>query len=160
LGSAEGFECPEPSSDKSKLVITYIRADHVTFGVGQAPTECYVLVQFDGTKRRTRSKPVGLEKATEWKELIPLPSELSAILRLSVCASSEFASRVAEDETLHTLELSVADLLDHSERGQLIRFSPKEGDVVPSLPSLLVATERRNCNDLDNSVSVMTPKHS
>ena len=85
---------------------------------------------------------------------------------------------MADDETLHTLELSVADLLDHSERGQCkcygvaspvlplestsilaITFSPKEGDVGASLPSLLIATERRNCNNLDNSVSVITPKH-
>ena len=42
----------------------------------------------------------------------------------------------------------------------VITFTPKEGDVVPSLASLLIATERRNFNDLDNSVSVMTPKHS
>lgn len=49
-----------------------IRADHITVGLGKAPTACYVLVQSDGMKRRTRNKPVGLEKATEWKELIPL----------------------------------------------------------------------------------------
>jgi hypothetical protein len=50
-----------------------IRADHIlTVGLGHVPTECYVLIQIDGTKRRTRSKPVGLEEATEWNELIPL----------------------------------------------------------------------------------------
>ena len=41
----------------------------------------------------------------------------------------------------------------------VITFTHKEGDVVRSLPSLLIATERRHCNNLDNSVSVMTLKH-
>ena len=49
-----------------------IRVDHITVGLEQVPAECYVLVQFDGTKRRTGNKPVALEKAAEWKELIPL----------------------------------------------------------------------------------------
>jgi hypothetical protein len=42
----------------------------------------------------------------------------------------------------------------------VVTFPLKEGDAVPSLPSLLVVTEYRNCKELDNSVSVMTPKHS
>lgn len=61
-----------------------IRADHITVGLGQAPTECYVLVQFDGTKRRSKSKPVGLEKATEWKEVILLWGFSSCYLLVSV----------------------------------------------------------------------------
>ena len=42
---------------------------------------------------------------------------LSATLRLSICASSEFVSKIANDETLHTLELSVANFVDRCERG-------------------------------------------
>lgn len=91
LRSVVGSDCPELPSNESQLVITCmqsisqsfhriianrrltdIRADHITVGIRQHPTKCYVLVQFDGTKRRTRNKPIGLEKATEWKELIPL----------------------------------------------------------------------------------------
>ena len=49
-----------------------IRVDHITVGLEHSPAEGYVLVEFDGTKRRTGNKPVGLEKATEWNELIPL----------------------------------------------------------------------------------------
>ena len=101
------------------------------------------------------------------------PYALSATLRLSICASSEFVSKVANDETLHTLELSVANFVDHCKRGQckylylsrvviwfyippVIAFHQKEGDTeLPSCPSLLVTIEHRNSSDLDHCVSIM-----
>ena len=83
---------------------------------------------------------------------------------------------MAIEETLHTLELSVADFVDRCESGQYKRryfprvvirlyISPvivfpliEEDADFHSCPSLLITTERRNLNDLDDCVSIMIRK--
>ncbi|KAF8415204.1 hypothetical protein L210DRAFT_103217 [Boletus edulis BED1] len=77
------------------------------------PVGFYVLVQFDGTKRRTRNKLVRLyDNIVEWNERIHLPSECSAKVQLSVCASFEHSPMLGKGEVLREVEICVADLRD------------------------------------------------
>lgn len=94
-------------------------------------TERYVLIQFNGRRWRTRTCPVMPGEVTEWDDVIPLwdfpwlfcsltlttfsPSDLLTILRLSICTSFEFVSKIENEETL---QFSVADLVDRCESDQ------------------------------------------
>ena len=93
---------------------------------------------------------------------------MSARVDITVSASFEFAAMLGKGETLRSLEISVSELLDHSERGQrkhrgflrklaqarfshhdvAITFFPREGEVVSSCSSLFLSVERRNSNVL------------
>ena len=95
------------------------------------PAGFYVLVQFDGIKRRTENKPVRLhDSIVEWYDRIQLwdilysiwvvvlmisrPSDPSAKVRLSVCGSFEFSPMLGNGEALHTVEICVGDLIDNT----------------------------------------------
>jgi hypothetical protein len=138
------------------------------------PVGFYVLVQFDGTKRRTENKPVCLhDDVVEWDDRIQLwvilysiwfvalmisrPSEPSAKVQLSVCASFEFSPMLGNGEILRTVEICVGDLLDntHGEHcisctndkvlkiSTVITFSPTQGEPLSPCSSLLITAERR-----------------
>ena len=94
------------------------------------PVGLYVLVQFDGIKRRTENKPVHLhDSIIEWDDTIQLwdilysiwfvalmiyrPSNPSAKVQLSVRASFEFSPMLGNGEVLRTVEICVGDLIDN-----------------------------------------------
>ena len=64
-------------------------------------------------------------------------------------------SIIVNEDSVSTTALVVLSL--ESTYILVVAFSLKEGDTAPSLPSLLIATGRRDCKDLDNSVSMITP---
>ena len=95
------------------------------------PVGFYVLVEFDGTKRTTENKPVRLQNSTvEWDDriqlwdilysnwfvalMIPRPSEPSAKIQFSVCASFEFSPTLGKGEVLRTVEIPAGDLIDNT----------------------------------------------
>ncbi|KAF8545967.1 hypothetical protein OG21DRAFT_1278881 [Imleria badia] len=82
------------------------------------PVGFYVLVQFDGTIRRTENKPV----------------------QLSVCASFEFSPMLGNGEILRTVEICVEPSPDYT---RVISFSPTQGEPLSPCSSLLITMERR-----------------
>ena len=108
-----------------------IRAEDVVAGFKRMPVGFYALVQFDGTKRRTENKPLRLhDSIVEWDDVIQLwdilysiwfvalmisrPSEPSAKVQLSVCASFEFSPMLGNGEVLRTVEICVGDSIDNT----------------------------------------------
>ena len=95
------------------------------------PVGFYVLVQSGGIKRRTENKPVRLhDSIVEWSDriqlwdilysiwfvvlMIPRPSEPSAKVQLSVCASFEFSPMLGTGEVLRTVEIRVGDFTNNT----------------------------------------------
>jgi len=137
---SEGIWYAGPSTSNLQVVITRIRAEDVTAGFKRMPVGLYVLVQFDGTKRRTENKPVRLhDSIVEWDDRIQLPSNPSAKVQLSVYASFEFSPMLGNGEVLRTVEICVADLIDNS---HLITHSATKGGLVSSCSSLLITTHQ------------------
>ncbi|KAF8549068.1 hypothetical protein OG21DRAFT_640320 [Imleria badia] len=105
------------------------------------PVGFYILIQFNDTKRRTENKPVCLhENVVEWDDRIQLPSDPSAKVQLSVCASFEFSPMLGSGEILRTVEICVGDLLDNT---HLFTFSPTEREPLSPCSSLLITMERQ-----------------
>ena len=52
--------------------------------------------------------------------MIPRPSEPSAKIQFSVCASFEFSPMLGDGEVLRTVEIRVGDLIDHTHREHFI----------------------------------------
>jgi hypothetical protein len=95
------------------------------------PVGFYVLVQFHGIQRRTENKSVRLhDNIVEWDDRIQLwdvlysiwfvaltisrPSDPSAKVQFSVCASFEFSPMLGNGEVLRTVEICVGDLIDNT----------------------------------------------
>ncbi|KAF8556914.1 hypothetical protein OG21DRAFT_1520796 [Imleria badia] len=119
----EEFWSTRPSTDNFQVVITRLRAEDVVAGFRRIPAGFYVLVQFDDIKRRTDNKPVCLhDEIVEWDDRIQLwvplysiwPSEPSAKVQLSVCASFEFSPMLGNGEILRTVQICVGDLFDNT----------------------------------------------
>ena len=108
-----------------------IRAEDVVAGLKRMPVGFYILVRFDDTKLRTENKPVRLhDRIVEWDDRIQLwdilysiwfialmvsrPSEPSAKVELSVCASFEFSPILGNGEVLRTVEICVGELIDNT----------------------------------------------
>ncbi|KAG6379358.1 hypothetical protein JVT61DRAFT_11821 [Boletus reticuloceps] len=105
----------KPFNSNFQVVITSIRAEDIVAGFRRMPVGFYVVVQFNGTKRRTENKTVRLhESMVEWDEKIQLPSEPTAKVRLSVCASFEFSPTLGTGEVLRTVEICVGDSVDNT----------------------------------------------
>ncbi|KAG1718134.1 hypothetical protein EDB19DRAFT_1838547, partial [Suillus lakei] len=130
-------------------------------GVQQAT----IIIQTDGAEWQTSNTHVHVDQSiVEWNERIPLPSESSSKVRLSVYASFELGPILGNGELLRTFEISIGELLDRSEK--LLRpvgcsrdipaifFQPKEGEVVSSCTSLFMAVEQRPYED---DVAVLSP---
>ncbi|KAG6369853.1 hypothetical protein JVT61DRAFT_13413 [Boletus reticuloceps] len=104
-----------------------IRAEDIVAGFRGMPVGFYVVVQFDGTKRRTENKPICLhESIVEWDEKIQLPSEPSAKIKPSVCASFEFSPMLENGEVLCTVEIYVGDLVDNTHCRNYISWTSVE----------------------------------
>lgn len=97
------------------------------------PVGFYVVVQFDGTKRRTKNKQARLHGgAVEWDDKIQMydtlysvwflaliisrPSGPSAKVHLSVYASFEFSPMLGNGEVLRTVDICVGNLVDDTHR--------------------------------------------
>ncbi|KAF8549076.1 hypothetical protein OG21DRAFT_640744 [Imleria badia] len=138
-----------PSVDNFQVVITRIRAEEVAAGFRRMPVGFYVLVQFDGTKWRTENKPVYLHNdVVEWDDRIHLPSDPSAKVQLSLCASFEFSPMLGNGESLRTVEICVGDLLDYT---HVVKFSPTQGEPLSPCSSLLITTERQRSDKSGNA---------
>ncbi|KAH0828722.1 hypothetical protein J3R83DRAFT_3133 [Lanmaoa asiatica] len=113
---------PTPVTEGVQNVITHIRAENVTVGLGRIPVGFYVQLQFHaGTSRWTENKPVPVDGCViQWDDLIHLPSDPSAMVRLAVFASFEFAPML------------------------VIVFPEREGESPCS--SLLIAVQQWHCN--------------
>ncbi|KAF8548780.1 hypothetical protein OG21DRAFT_1515937 [Imleria badia] len=135
------FQTTRPSADDFQVVITRIRAEDVAAGFRRMPVGFYVLIQFDATKRRTENKLVYLhDNVVEWDDRIQLPSEPSAKVKLSLCASFEFSPLLGNGETLRTVEISVGHLPDYT---HVVTFPPTQGGPLSPCSSFLITMERR-----------------
>lgn len=109
--------------------------------------------------------------------MISRPSENSAKVWLSICASFEFSPMLGNGEVLRTVEIRVRDLLDNAHRRKhyilctsekcaeeksVITFSPTKGKTVSPCSSLHITMEQRPLHELavamdhDHDVSRMT----
>ncbi|KAG2344645.1 hypothetical protein BDR05DRAFT_999030 [Suillus weaverae] len=132
-------------SGVQEVAITAVRATGVILGLRRIPAGFYVTVQTDGAEWQTRNTAVHVDQAVvEWNEHIPLPSEASSKVRLSVCASFELGPMLGHGELLRTFEISVGELLDRSEKSLPIIFERKQEEVVSSCTLLSVIVEQRH----------------
>ncbi|KAF8133237.1 TPR-like protein [Boletus edulis] len=150
--TGQKFQCKEKTS--AHTVITSIRATGVALGLRRLPAGFYTVVHHTGLEWRTENKcsSVG-DDVVEWSGPIPLPLDLSAIIRLEVYASFEFQPMLGTGEHLRELTMTVDQLLDCS--GKHVPFSlfPKNGDIVSPCSSILVMVNQRNGASSDSSAS-------
>ncbi|KAG1726151.1 CHAT domain-containing protein [Suillus lakei] len=143
-------------SKVQQVVITAICAADLTLGLRRIPAGFHVVVKTDGGECQTSNKPVHVDQAVvEWNERIPLPCEPSSKVRVSVYASFELGPMLCHGEVLRTLEISVGELLDRSEKSHPIAFQPKQGEVVSPCTSMLMTVEQRH--DDENNAAVLCP---
>ncbi|KAG1842269.1 hypothetical protein DFJ58DRAFT_732128 [Suillus subalutaceus] len=139
-----------------QVVITAIHATDLALGLRRIPAGFHVVVKADGTERQTSNRPVHVDQAVvEWNEPILLPCEPSSEVRVSVYASFELGPMLCHGEALRTLETSVGELLDCSEKSHPIIFQPKQGEVVSPCTSLFVTVEQQLSDQ--NKITVLCP---
>ncbi|KAG2030511.1 hypothetical protein BDR03DRAFT_180902 [Suillus americanus] len=84
-------------------------------------------------------QPVHVDQVVvEWTEPILLPCDPSSKVWVSVYASFELDPMLGRGEVLRTFEISIRELLDHSEKSHLILFQPRLGEVVSPCTSLFI----------------------
>jgi tetratricopeptide (TPR) repeat protein len=136
-----------------QIVITAIRATDLTLGLRRIPADFHVVVKTDSDEYQTSNKPVHVDQAiVEWNEPILLPCETSSKVRVSVYASFELGPMLCHGEILRTFEISVRELLDHSENSRPIIFQLGQEEVVSPCTSLFVTVEKRSSDDNDAAV--------
>ncbi|KAG2757723.1 hypothetical protein P692DRAFT_20867258 [Suillus brevipes Sb2] len=145
-----------------EVAITTVRATGVILGLRRIPVGFYVTVLSDGAEWQTSNTPVYVDQAVvEWNERIPLPSKPSSKVRLSVYASFELGPMLGHGELLRTIEISVGELLDRSERSLPIIFEHKQEEVVSSCTLLLVIVEQRRSDEkFAEGLRLVTPSKS
>ncbi|KAG2151620.1 CHAT domain-containing protein [Suillus bovinus] len=133
-----------PFSEVQQALITTIRATDLTLGLRRIPAGFHVVVKVDSAEYQTSSKSVQVDQAfIEWHEHILLPCEPSTKVQVSLYASYEMGPMVCHGELLRTLEISVGELLDRSEKSLSIIFESKEEEVVSACTSLFMSVEQR-----------------
>ncbi|KAI9454959.1 hypothetical protein HD554DRAFT_301681 [Boletus coccyginus] len=131
---------PTPPPDNPWLVITRVRAQNITSGLKRIPAGFYVLIQFNGSQRRTQNKSIRLnDSGLEWEDKILLPSNVYDKVRFMVYASFELEPMLGNGEALYTSERHVGELVGGT---HLITF-PATPD-----PSLLITLGRWYSNRL------------
>ncbi|KAF8431415.1 CHAT domain-containing protein [Boletus edulis BED1] len=150
--TGQKFQCKEKTS--AHTVITSIRATGVALGLRRLPAGFYTVVHHTGLEWRTENKcsSVG-DDVVEWSGPIPLPLDLSAIIRLEVYASFEFQPMLGTGEHLRELTMTVDQLLDCSAKHVPFSLFPKNGDIVSPCSSILVMVNQRNGASSDSSAS-------
>ncbi|KAG1837845.1 hypothetical protein DFJ58DRAFT_734134 [Suillus subalutaceus] len=143
----------EIHSRVQQVVITDICATNLTIGLRRIPADLHVVVKTDSAECQTSNKPVHVyEAVVEWTESILLPCEPSSIVRVSVHASFELGPMLGQGEVLRAFEISVGELLDHSENSRAIIFQLKQGEVVSPCTSLFMTLEQRLSDENDAAV--------
>ncbi|KAG1791599.1 CHAT domain-containing protein [Suillus plorans] len=136
-----------------QVVITAICATDLTLGLRRIPAGFHAVVKADGDEYQTSNKSVNVDQAAiEWHERILLPCDPSSKVWVSVYASFELGPMVCHGELLRTLEISIGELLDRSEKSHPIIFQPKQGEVVSACTSLLMRVEKQVCDQNDAAV--------
>ncbi|KIJ65765.1 hypothetical protein HYDPIDRAFT_151374 [Hydnomerulius pinastri MD-312] len=144
--SPKTFSFPTRSDDSQQIVITRMRVENVVTGLRRIPVGFYVLVQFDSTRRRTKTKSVLLhDSIIEWDDEIMLPRDSSVMVRLSINASFEFEPTLGNGETLCVSEISVGGLAQAG--STYLPFSSGTGKDAPC-PSLLITLEEQRFDHL------------
>ncbi|KAG2754402.1 hypothetical protein P692DRAFT_201928868 [Suillus brevipes Sb2] len=139
-----------------QVVITDIRAGDLTLGLRRIPAGFHVVFKADGAEYQTSNKSVCVDQAVvEWHERILLPCEPSSKVRVSVYASFELGPMLCHGELLRTFEISVAELLDRSEKSHCIIFHPKQEEVVSACTSLFMTLEQRLSDG--NNIAALCP---
>ncbi|KIJ12877.1 hypothetical protein PAXINDRAFT_14238 [Paxillus involutus ATCC 200175] len=142
-----------PLVTNQQVVITKLRATDLAAGLRRIPAGFYISISLGDDEWRTSNKPVCLTGgATEWDDLIYLPSDLSCVVYVRVYASFELGHMLGRGELLRKLSITVGELLERSNGSRPIVFSTKEGEVVSSCSSLEVTAELRSCQDPDKPI--------
>ncbi|KAG1873214.1 hypothetical protein F4604DRAFT_1925718 [Suillus subluteus] len=142
------------------VVITAIHMTDLTLSFRRIPAGFHVVIKTDGTECQMSNKHVHVDQAVvEWTEPIILPCDPSSKVWVSVYASFELGLMLGHGEVLRTFEISVQELLDHSENIIAILFQPKQGEVVsPFLCPVTTLTScdmdvMQNSRDIDQSIN-------
>ncbi|KAG1880060.1 hypothetical protein F4604DRAFT_1679180 [Suillus subluteus] len=99
------------------IAIISICATGLTLGVRQIPAGFHVTVTAGGAEWQTSNLPVHVDQAVmEWNECILLPSEPVSKVLVSVYVSFELGPMLSHGELLCTFNISVGELLEHSEK--------------------------------------------
>ncbi|KAF8436638.1 CHAT domain-containing protein [Boletus edulis BED1] len=142
--------------EDEEIVIMNIRAKRPALGIRRLPAGFYTVVHHSGLEWRTENKRSSAsDDVVEWSGPIPLPSDLSATVRLEVYASFEFQPMLGTGEHLRKLTITVDQLLDRSAEHVPFTFFPKNGDIVSSCSSILVTVKRRKGESSDSSPSTV-----
>ncbi|KAG1908765.1 uncharacterized protein F5891DRAFT_1180310 [Suillus fuscotomentosus] len=95
------------------------------------PADFHVVVKADGAEYQTSNKSVNVDQAiVEWHKHIVLLCDLSFKVRVSMYASFELGPMVCHGELLHMIEISIKELLDHSEKSHSMIFQSKQEEVI------------------------------
>ncbi|KIK45613.1 hypothetical protein CY34DRAFT_77649, partial [Suillus luteus UH-Slu-Lm8-n1] len=125
----------------------------LTLGFRLIPAGFHIAITADNAECQTSNKPVYLNQTVlEWNEHILLPCELSSKVRVSVYASFELGPMLCHGEVLRTLEISVGELLDRSEKSRPIIFQPEREEVVSPCTSLFMTVVQRIFDENDAAV--------
>ncbi|KAI9573099.1 CHAT domain-containing protein [Boletus coccyginus] len=143
-----------------ETVITSIRATDVALGLRRIPAGFYAMVRHSGLEWRTENKRSSVNiDVIEWNGLIPIPSDMSAIVCLEVYASFELQPMLGAGEQLREFTITVEELLDSSAKDVPFTFLPMDGDVVSPCSSILVTTKNWRSKSDDSSGSmVLAPR--
>ncbi|KAG1847373.1 hypothetical protein F4604DRAFT_1935885 [Suillus subluteus] len=116
-----------------QVIITAIRATDLTLGLLHIPAGFHVLVKTNSAECQMSNKPVHIDQTViKWTEPILLyvvlnlifpagiekdssPCETSSKVQVSMYASFELGPMLCHGEVICTFEISVRELLDHSE---------------------------------------------
>ncbi|KAG6372069.1 hypothetical protein JVT61DRAFT_8778 [Boletus reticuloceps] len=138
--------------ENEEMIITNIRATDVALGLRRLPAGFYIMVCHSGLEWRTENKPSSVnDDVVEWSGSIPLPSGLSAIVRLELYASFEFWPMLGTGECLRKLTIAVEQVLDRNANGVPFTFFARDGIVVSPCPSIFVTIKRSKCRRSDPS---------
>ncbi|KAG6372542.1 hypothetical protein JVT61DRAFT_7651 [Boletus reticuloceps] len=138
--------------ENEEMIITNIRATDVALGLRRLPAGFYIMVCHSGLEWRTENKPSSVnDDVVEWSGSIPLPSGLSAIVRLELYASFEFWPMLGTGECLRKLTIAVEQVLDRNANGVPFTFFARDGIVVSPCSSIFVTIKRSKCRRSDPS---------
>ncbi|KIJ64030.1 hypothetical protein HYDPIDRAFT_28924 [Hydnomerulius pinastri MD-312] len=127
-----------------RVIITNIKATNVATGLKQMPAGFYVSVSIGNDHWKTTNKPAcPISGVTEWNDVIDLPSNLSAEVKIRIYASFELGYTLGQGELLRKVSITVGELLEHSRSSRPIPLSAREAEVVSLCSSLEVTVEAR-----------------
>ncbi|KAG2153467.1 uncharacterized protein EDB93DRAFT_219459 [Suillus bovinus] len=122
-----------------RLTISSIHVTAPAAGLRRIPAGYYVAVKIDGTVWRTAVKAeVPSSNIVQWDQIFVLPADSSATVSLRIFAAFEFERMLGRGELMREAELTVGELLHHSDQSLPILFFPGGGE----LSSLLVKVDR------------------